>query len=308
MDNKELLNYILIGGFVLFALIYLYITLGKQTFAKLMRLFGIRKPKGPRVKKWLKLKGALYFVVMAILLSLIGGFAYFFTFPYFLCAFSMLLLGLVHNFILYSDFLGWTKRSQEHIDDDSFGREFAYTFFIALVGAIGFMKFYTYFEDLPTWRISSLTMCFLLPFIILKAKDFAHQIAPHDFEIKWKYPISEIDPNRMYREGGKFVRLEFYFTFNLVDGTEEGIWVKAPLDESLATAFKIAIFLFNNEKELHQQADNLGYHEKKNWWLLFYKKSFIFKTYLDPNDDVEKFIERRVLDERDKIYVERQFS
>lgn len=312
MENTQLLNIILGGGFLLFILIYLYITIGKRNFATILKRLGIRKPRvrGPvKVdKKWFKIRGVAYFLIMILLITLVGGYGYFFTFPYFTCAITLFLLGFIHNFILYSDFLGWSKRNAEDITQDSFGREFAYTFFITLIGAMGFVWSYTSLNSLVTWRIGSVVMFFLLPFIILKARDYAYQIAPHDFEIKWKYPISEIDPNTVYREEGKFVRLEFHFTPNLVDGNPELMWVKAPLDETVGTAFKIAVYLFNNEHEIHQKADNLGYHDNRNLWFLFYKKSFLSKTYLDPNALVEKHIERRMLDERDKIFVERQYS
>lgn len=292
-------------------------TSGRKMFAifkQISRLVTGTSPDTPRprVPTWLRRVLKVYFLPMALLITAVGSWGYFYQFPYFLCALSLLVLGIIHCRILYSHYIPWAKRSMENVYEDSFFSEFIYTFFITLLGGVGFTLLFLYFNKLPTWEISFMSFIFLLPFLLLKMRDYAYQISFDDYEIKWHYPITDIDLNKMHREEGQYTVLKFHFVTDFAINKEEIIWVKSPLNETLGVAFKMGITGYNNEAHISKKANNLGYHRKdfriaKQWWL-FYKKRFLIKNIaLNPNTKIVEFVNNGILKEGDHIYVERQF-
>lgn len=207
--------------------------------------------------------------------------------------------GGIHTWIMYS--LKWSKRNSRNDLKDSFWPEFLFTLAIGILGTAGFFGLYLFLTN-PGWAYYYLpiSLGFPLIFLSLKIYDFAEQMLPEDFEIKWFHPAGNFDYSGIPDGGTKIY-------FKIAKNSESAkrplsrdskAFVTIPSNTSLGDAFRIAIIEYNLDypAESEERIANLGYENsgKELWWLfrlkiiLWRPRTWQRNKYLDPNRTLDE--------------------
>jgi hypothetical protein len=212
---------------------------------------------------------------------------------YLTCLLIFLLLGILHTWRMYS--LYWARRVSGDPSRDSFFSEFVFTLFMTALGIIGFTIHLWIWASEFALAFSTALIFFPLPFLFLKAYDFAIQIQAPDYEKKavWE----DFSPSL-----GKDTEINVRFNVHaqLVDEKKffskmTGVYVEAAYEDILGNVFRYGIEEINREEPDIQIID-LNRNESKPFWWLFYIKFILWRPstwnrkirYLDAGRTVKE--------------------
>lgn len=193
---------------------------------------------------------------------------------YLACLLIFLLLGILHAWRMYS--LYWARRASGDPSRDSFFPEFVFTLFMAALGVIVFTIHFWVWASEFALAFSTVLIFFPLPFLFLKAYDFAIQIQAPDYEKKavWEdfSPIlgANTEINVRFKVHTRLINEKNFFA------RRTGVSVEAAYNDILGNVFRYGIEEVNRE-EPDIQIINLERDESKPFWWLFYIKFVLWR-------------------------------
>ncbi len=205
---------------------------------------------------------------------------------------GVLILGVLHCWLLFK-INRWPQR-------DSFWPELVFTMFIGLIGLIGFIWVFGFFNGTDYLKLFSFSVIlFSIPFLFLKTFDYALEIPALDYP-KWHYSQDAV-PEIETLPDDKVIVVALEFFRNVGDPTTVKSRAKAPLRMEFGSYFALFINEYN-EANIGNRINYLDHSHQSYGWT-FYKKPkwWQFKRYIDPKNTLNE----NKLAENDIIIAER---